>query len=367
MLARAAVTAAGLRAVDPPVALSWRSTPDDLAEAIQCAAADDAIDAIMVIHAPPLATAYAPVAEIDRACSGLRKPIVAVMLGREDGPVQHDSRVPAFSFPEPAAAVLGRMYAYGRWLATEAESLVDAVTDVDVEKAHQILTNAVERGDTELSFADVHALLAAYGVEMPHGLHAHDASADAIVAAAEVIGYPVVIKATRRRVGRSARAGIALDISNDGAAREAIATLRESLGTDADSIVVQRMAAPGVDVRVHCESDPLLGPAITVGLGSLQSIGVDDGASRLAPTSRAAARAMISSSSVGAALQAAGLDDQTLVDTIVRVSHLAVNHPEIAAVEIDPLLVSAHACAATDVHVAVHEPTAVPFPLRRLV
>ena len=64
-------------------------------------------------------------------------PVLAVMLGRLDGPVREGSAVPSFSFPEPAAAVLGRMWAYRRWLSTEAETsdALDALDGIDVETA----------------------------------------------------------------------------------------------------------------------------------------------------------------------------------------------------------------------------------------
>jgi hypothetical protein len=47
------------------------------------------------------------------------------MLGRRDGPVSERSRVPSFAFPEPAAAALGRMYSYRRWLDTERDPTTD--------------------------------------------------------------------------------------------------------------------------------------------------------------------------------------------------------------------------------------------------
>ncbi len=129
-LARAALTTAGLVPVDAPEPLDWRATPADYGDALRAALASPTVDGILVLHAPPLAESVAaPVEEIDNAAAAAIKPVVAVMLGGGDGPLRPGSDVPSFSFPEPAAAVLGRSYAYGRWLRTEAAAEpVDVVT-----------------------------------------------------------------------------------------------------------------------------------------------------------------------------------------------------------------------------------------------
>jgi succinyl-CoA synthetase alpha subunit/GNAT superfamily N-acetyltransferase len=133
-LARRAITARGLHAVAPPIQLDFRATSADYTSAIEAALRSDDIDGLMVVHAPPLAEAVGgPVAEIERAAHGAGKPIVAVLLATTDGPIAPGSNVPNFMFPEPAAAVLGRSWAYGRWLATESASPPAAVDRVHVD------------------------------------------------------------------------------------------------------------------------------------------------------------------------------------------------------------------------------------------
>ena len=366
ILANAAVVAAGLIPVEPPILLDWRSSPNDFGKAITAAIASAAVDSIMVIYAPPLATARPPATEIEAATAGNTKPVVAVMLGGEDGMLLRGSRVCAFAFPEPAAAVLGRMYAYSRWRSTEAESTIEPVEGVDSAAVNEILTTAIERGDLSLGFADAHRLFAAYGLTSPDGVLAVGSTADDIVDMADALGYPVVVKAVRRRVGRSARAGIALDLADEHAVRKALTVIRSALGDDADALVVQQMAQPGVDVRISCTTDVLLGPVITVELGSQQTPGHGDAVSRLAPVSRAAAKALVHTSRTGDALAAAGLGDDELVDAIVRVAQLMFDHAEIGAIDLDPLIVSDGVCVLTDATVEVRRNDQSDFPLRRL-
>ena len=193
-----------------------------------------------------------------------------------------------------------------------------------------------------------------------------DAESDAVVAAADQLGYPVVVKASKRRVGRSARAGIALDLGDAHAVRDAVDIITSALGDDARALVVQRMAQPGVDARIHCTTDERLGPLIHVGLGSMQAAVTGEGTGRLAPLSRAAGRALLHDSHVGPALAAAGLDDDALVTTIVAVAQLMFDHPEIGEMDLNPIIVSEDGCSLTDATVVLSTERQTDYPLRRL-
>jgi len=123
---------------------------------------------------------------------------------------------------------------------------------------------------------------------------------------------------------------------------------------------------PGVDVHIHCTTDDLLGPVVNLDLGSLQATMASDSASRLAPLSAAAAEALIETSRVGRALDAAGLDRAALVGAIVRTAQLMVDHPALAEIDINPAIVSVDGCVATDARIVIQEHSPHPFPLRRL-
>ena len=365
VLARAALESAGLTVVDAPASLDWRSTDDDVHSVLAATLADPAVDAVMFIHAPPLAFAPAPIDAIDRAVVGASKPIVAVMLGRPDGPLSPGSTVPAFAFPEPAAAVLGRMAAYSRWLRTEADGAVEALVDVRPDTVRAVIAHAIEDGRDVLDVDETRQVLDAYGLSAPPSIVLVDASEDDVVEAARSLGHPVAVKATKRRVGRSARAGIALDVFDDDAVRDAVRVIRASLGDDADELVVQPMVAPGVDVRICCSTDERFGPVVTVGLGSMQ-VALPGDVSRLVPVSAAAGSALVADSPVGPALARAELPRDALVDAIRRVSQLAFDHHEIDAIDIDPALISSAGCQLTDVHIRLGHHDRRDLAMRRL-
>jgi len=365
-LARAAIATAGLQPVDGPEPLDWRSAPADYSAALRAALGSPDVDGVLVLHAPPLAEAVAaPVDEIDAAAAGATKPVVAVMLGGGDGPLQPGSSVPSFSFPEPAAAVLGRSYAYARWLQTEAAAEPTGVTMIDRAGAAKLIAAAAtaDRGEVTLTVAETAALLDAYGIAVPTTVIA---PADDAVATARAVGYPVTVKARHRHVGRSAEAGIGLDLTDDGDVASAVAVMRSALGADADEVVVQAMVPPGLDLRVRSVADERLGPLVSVGLGGSQADLIADESSRLAPLSSVTAETLIAASRAGPALERAGLEAGSLADVLVRVAQLAVDHPAITLIDLNPVIVSAGRAPVTDAVITVRPTDGIEHPLRRL-
>lgn len=362
VLAGAALTTAGLTTVDPPVALDWRAGDHDFAEAVRAAIASDQVDAIMVIHAPPVASAIGgPVEAIDQAAADADKPVVAVMLGELDGPLRPGSPIPRFTFPEPAAAALGRLRSYWRWRTTEGLNVPDATLDIDVAGAARLIGSALEHGPCELDVGEIRALLATYGIRMAE---ARVVPADLALAAAEEIGYPVAAKATRRRVGHSARAGVALDVNDADDLTAALATMAEHLGDDAANIMVQRMVSPGADLRIQVTCDGELGPVVTVGLGGSNADVIADEVSRLAPVSSTSAATMIAATRAAGVLDAD--DTDAMVDVVVRTAQLVSDHPEIAMLDLNPVIVADGSCWVTDAMAELRHPNRSTAALRRL-
>jgi len=363
-LAVAALGAAGLDAVEAPQPLDWRATADDYAAALRRALDADDVDAVLVVHAPPLVDLVnAPVDEIDDAVSGAAKPVVAVMLGAEDGPLRAGSLVPAFAFPEPAAAALGRLHSYGRWLAAEAEAEPVEVSLLDRPAAAELIDGVLRRGATTLDDAEADRLLAAYGVDVPRRVAT---PADGAVAAAVQIGYPVAIKAEHRHLGHSVRAGVALDLADSDDVATAVASMRAALGDDAANVVVQEMAPPGLDLRIRATVDEQLGALVAIGLGGFATDHLDDESRRLAPLSTTSAEALLAGSRAGGRLQAEGLDPGVVTALLVRVAQLVADHLDIVELDLNPILVSAEGCWVTDVSVAVAAHRPVAANLRRL-
>jgi acyl-CoA synthetase (NDP forming)/GNAT superfamily N-acetyltransferase len=363
-LSRAALHTAGLEVVEGTVPLDWRSTPDDFGAALRAALADDRVDGVMIVHAPPLADAVsAPIEAIEEAGVGATKPIVTVLMGGRNGPLRRGSDLPAFAFPEPAAGVLGRSHLYGSWLANEADAPLGEVGEIDRAKAKSLIADALARGERELDVGAVVELLRAYGIDAPDTRHAR---ADDAATVADTVGYPVAVKATRRHLGRSVKAGVALDLADARDVEHAVRTMQESLGADADEVTVQPMVAPGLDLRIRSTLDDRLGPLVAIGLGSSTADLLSGEASRLAPLSSASATALLAGSRAGPALHQAQLPTAPVVETLMRVAQLVGDHDEIESVDLNPIIVSTEGIAVTDAVVHIQPPPPDDGPLRRL-
>jgi acyl-CoA synthetase (NDP forming)/GNAT superfamily N-acetyltransferase len=365
--AEATLRVAGLTPVAAPIALDWRAGPDDYRKAVGAALADDGVDAVLVVHAPPTEHAVGePTAAIDAVAGGddVAKPVVAVVLGRGDGPLCPGSRVPSFAFPEQAAASLGRVGFYSRWRAQQAAEAAEH-TELEVDDAAVATLLAAqldERGsDVGVDLSAVRVVLGAYGITMPPTLRVPAGEA---VRAAEQVGYPAAVKAVHRGAGHSAEAGVALDLADAADVAAAVATMVEHLGDDAAEVFVQHMLPPGVDVRVQVVDDPSVGPVVSVGLGGYQADVIGDAASRVAPITLGAARAMVADTRAAIAL--GSVDAGAIADLVVRVAKLADDHPEIAVLDLNPVIVADGVARVADAALTLQAVVRPERPFRRL-
>ena len=165
------------------------------------------------------------------------------------------------------------------------------------------------------------------------------ADPDEAAAAAERIGYPVVVKvdnvAHKARVG-----GVALNLID-------AVTVREAAERMGGRVIVAEQASGGVEVLVGAVRDSDYGATVVVGLGGGLAEALDLVTASLAPLDEAGAVRLIESLPVLRRLLPDPLPSG-LIEAVVAVSRLAAEHPEIAEIDINPLLVSAERAVALD-------------------
>jgi acyl-CoA synthetase (NDP forming) len=192
-------------------------------------------------------------------------------------------------------------------------------------------------GSGALPELDSARIATAYGV--PYVRAERCADADQAVAAAERLGYPVVVKidnvAHKARVG-----GVALGLADAAGVREAA----DRMG---GTVIVAEQASGGVEVLVGMVRDDDYGATVVVGIGGALAEALDMVSASLAPLDRDGATDLIRSLPALARLLGGGVPEG-LVDTVVAVSRLAAEHPEISEIDINPLLVSAERAVALD-------------------
>ncbi len=356
--------------VDNPVDLTHHAVPADYATTLDAVLADDAVDAVVVVHAPPRVERADVEAVAEVVCergASAAKPVLLVSLGRDPGPLGPSGRVPAFAFPEEAVAALGKVAAYSAW-RRRPEGTVPEPVGVDRDAAAALVDHALEvRPDgTLLPLSVVSELLAAYGIPFAPCRAVTDV--EQAVAAAAAVGYPVAVKAAGlERLARSESGGVALDVQSEAELRATYTRMRDHLGKGMVEAVVQRMVPAGVEVIVELEQDPIFGPVVGVGLGGAFAEEIGDRSARSLPLTDLDVADLIASSRAARALRRAGAATAALEDLVSRVARLVDDVPEIDVLRLNPVLVSAEGAWAVDVtaHVAP-VPTPLDVPLRRL-
>ena len=189
------------------------------------------------------------------------------------------------------------------------------------------------------TYMDARALLAAGGV--PFEPARVVSTADDAVAVAVEIGYPVVLKAVGT-VHKSDVGGVVLGLRDERAVAAAYADLRDRLSPPA--VAVERMAPleEGVELLVGARWDARFGPVALVGLGGVFTEVLRDVAVSLAPLDEATARELLLSLRGAPLLLGARgrppVDLDAAAAAIAALSRVAAAHPEIAEVEVNPLL-----------------------------
>lgn len=356
--------------VENPVDVLAGSGPATYALCLDALLADETVDAVVVITAPqdwfePVSLAEV-VGEVGNSPLGRRKPLLASIMGlastSDATQVLHRRRIPNFAFPERVGSTLAAMWQRRRWLDAllDKQAVPSAPTGYDVETAHEVIEAGLEvlrlrmeEGlDAEtaawMSPEQVEMLLAASGIRTPHSGLAP--TLEHALALAKSIGYPVALKvALPGLVHKSDVGGVVLNIETPAALQAAfeglIANLRRHTPIPAaiEGVYVQQMVRGVAEVIVGAVRDPQFGPLVMVGTGGVEVELRGDVAFELAPLTRQQAEAMLERTTVGRRLAgfrgAPPADREAVLDVLLRLAQIMLDHPAVAEVEINPLIV----------------------------
>jgi acetyl coenzyme A synthetase (ADP forming)-like protein len=344
-----------------PVDLVASATPETFEAALAAALSDDAVDAVLAVATPTYAAPADDVAEtIGRASSGSGKPVVACFLAWPDMPPLLPGGVPAFAAPEPAVRALGRAAQYAEWRRRDPGTVPDL--DVDVDAAQSIVDGvlAEEPAGRWLGPDEVDRLLGAYRIpRVPYRILRP--SPDDAVAAADELGYPVVVKASGPKIlHKSDIGGVKLHLATADEVRDAVDDVRATLGRDLDCVVVQPQVSAGVELIVGVTHDRTFGPLVMVGLGGVAVELLGDRQFRVLPVTDVDAAELIRSLRGSALLfgyrSQPAADVAAIEDVILRVARLAADLHEIAEVDLNPVLARPDGATVLDARVRVVPP-----------
>ena len=355
-----------------PVDMLAAASGADYERAIGVLAACPQIDAVIVVFTPPLVTqAQDVVAAIHAAAASLprRIPVLSVFMSKESTPhvaTASGISVPFYPFPEDAARSLALASRYAAWLATPEEP-VATPSGVDRDRATALIASALTDGSDWLAPEQVEELLTCYGVPLAATRYA-TTPAEARDAAREMRGA-VALKAIAPGVLHKTDAGgvrLGLKPNTVEKAAEQMAEQFAKSGHPLDRFQLQPMIAPGVEMIVGLVQDRHFGPVLACGAGGTATELVKDVAVRITPISRGDALRMVRSLKTFPLLDgyrgAPKADVEALVDVLVRVSALVEAHPQVAEMDLNPLVVHTDGAVAVDARIRL-EPAAARKPL----
>jgi len=337
----------------------YRQTLDVVSE-------DPMVHAILVLLTPTASVQIEETAEaVIRTARKCGKPVFACFMGKTR---VHKARtrlmeagIPCYSFPEPAVKSIEAMYEFFLWKHRPAPQFIEV--ERDLPRARKVIEEHLKRREPEIVEFEAQEVLRAYNLPTPNTVLAR--SSDEAVAAAESIGYPVVLKIASPDISHKSDVGgvlVNLGAATDVAdAFKAITARAQRLRPDAyiAGCLVQEMAPPGVkEVIIGFKRDEQFGPMLMFGLGGIYVEIMKDISFRLAPLSRQDAFQIVRE--IKSYMLLKGLRGEppanfkALEDVLMIMSRLATDLPEVWEAEFNPVLVNHERALVADVRMTLH-------------
>ena len=316
-------------------------------------AADDGVDAVLAVAMPTA------MSDLRTAIAGaaVSKPIAAVLLDQAESVRMLTPGRPCYGFPEDAARALGHAARYRAW-RDRPQGRVPELPGLRPAEARKLLAGFVARHPAGgwLPPEQAAELLAFYQIPLVASRPA--CSEQEAARAAADLGGRVVLKAEADGLVPKGDAGtVKLDLRTPEEVTDAYHALEAGLGSRLKRVLVQPMIADGVEVFIGVVQEPVFGPLVVFGLGGVATEVLGDHAARLTPLTDTDADELIHAVHAAPLLfghrGAPPADAGALADTLLRVSRLADDLPEVAELDLSPVIARPDGVYAVDVRVRV--------------
>lgn len=351
-----------------PVDVLGDASAETYRTCFRLALADPGVDAVVCLLTRPAGIDPSEVARgiVEERGRFPEKPVVAAFLGGENvaeaNRVFLASGVPAYEFPERAVAALSGLARYADVLKEPPVGEGHVYDNVDREKVARVFAGVREQRRLVLLGHEACRVAAAYGIPAAPVMLATRVSE--AVGAAEELGYPVVLKvASPKVVHKSDVGGVRLGLETPAQVREGFLGILESVhralpGVPVEGVEVQKMMPSGTELIVGVSRDVQFGPLVMFGLGGIWVNLIKDVSFRLAKgLTPAEIDRMIAETKAYTLLHGfrgrAPLDARATAEAIGRVAQLVRDFPEIAEMDINPLIAYENGVSALDVKMTI--------------
>ncbi|MGA2320529.1 MAG: GNAT family N-acetyltransferase [Solirubrobacteraceae bacterium] len=359
-----------------PIDVLGDAPPQRFYDAVKAVLGDTGVDAVLVILTPQATTDAAGTADAvlaaqrERSEIGQPKPVLAAWMGggsvREGLERLTAGGVATYTYPEQAVGAFMDLVSYARNLETlhETPRTIPVSFALDRGRAKELIGPVLAEGRGFLSETLSKTLLDAYEIPVTKPLPA--LSADDAVAAAEHIGYPVVLKVRSPEITHKTDVGgVELGLASAAGVRAAydriVASVHEHRPeAEVQGVTVQAGARiTGYELVLGARKDATFGAVILLGAGGVAAELLRDQALGLPPLNERLALAMLHSLRIWPLLAGyrgrPGVDLDVLLEVVMRFSYLIADYPEISEIEINPLLVGMDGAVALDARAVVEQ------------
>jgi len=363
-----------------PIDILGDASPERFRQTLEVCFDGKDTDGICVILAPQALTEPIVVAEtLADTMKARRYPVFACWMGgkRIEGAltILNKAGIPTYDTPERAIRAFLYMVEYDRNMEALLEIPPKLTRDiaVDSKKAGQLLTHAT--ADQFMTESDARNVLAAYGLPVI-GTETARTEEDASRLGRDM-GYPLVMKLLSPDITHKTEAGgVRLDLRSDADVRTAFAGIAASARKykpDAriEGVTLQPFfASPDYEILIGAKRDVHFGPVILFGMGGIFTEVLKDRALGLAPLNRLLARRMMEQTRAWTLLQGyrnrPPADLERLEEMIIRLSQMLIDFPQIAELDMNPVLIKDGKAVVVDARILVSEPQH-PFPMHLVI
>ena len=359
-------------AVTGPVDTTAAVTPGLFRRCLELVGADPGVDAVLALTALTATSDLVPGVNAAR----LPVPIAATVMDQVEGvrllpgPGADSPAIPAYAYPESAARALGHAARYGARQATPPGSppvLEGLRQDAAKELVAGFLAGNPEGG--WLPQGRTAELLGCYGVPLADSIAV--TTENGATAAAARFGGLVAVRADVPGLVRTSDAdAVLLDLDGADEVRRGFRLLRETFGDRLAGAIVQPMVTGGVRVKITVLEEQVFGPLVLFGLARATADILADRAARLAPLTESDADDLIRSGRAAPLLLGRfgvpAADLASLRGMLLRVSQLADDLPQVAELELSPVVARPDGALALDGRVRIQAAESADAYLRRL-
>jgi acetyltransferase len=351
--------------VSNPVDMLASAAPEQYAQSLRLLLEDEAVDAVLLIlPPPPMFSAGAVARAIMPLIQTTGKPVVVSLMGyglvQEALAFLRAAKIPTYTFPETAASALAAV-SRQRSVIIEQESATSEQSQSAGEFSSRIQTlhstlDILHPAAGWLSQDILFQLFAAYGIQTP--AYQIVSSAAEATAAANEMGYPVAMKVSAPELThKSDIDGVRLNLQDEDEVAVSFHELADlNCGLRAQgarlTVLIQKMVPAGQEVIVGVTRDAQFGPLLMFGSGGVEVEGLEDVAFVLAPANEMEAHHLLEKTWAGRKLAGyRGIppaDEAATIAAILGLGRLAADYPQLAEIEINPLIVLERGAIAVD-------------------